>query len=236
MVCPSQNQTLTVLRQMLSQVAEVHPRSKRVHIGSDEVYQDMIGKCRQCRERMASRYWGNSDLFLSHVVNVATLVRDELKLQPLMWDDEFRSIAESDLHRSGVGRLVDIVVWNYSPVLQLPAETWTKYLNVFNSIWVASAFKGATGSDQVVTDINYHMQNHMSWVTPYHPHSRQLILIATLSGDIGVAVPKQPIPAQVRRNHVDRLVALRSFCRAVRIDARQFPFIGLQFTVVAVRL
>ena len=93
MVCPSQNQTLTVLRQMLSQVAEVHPRSKRVHIGSDEVYQDMIGKCRQCRERMASRYWGNSDLFLSHVVNVATLVRDELKLQPLMWDDEFRSIA-----------------------------------------------------------------------------------------------------------------------------------------------
>jgi len=41
---------------------------------------------------------------------------------------------------------------------------WNKYLNVFNSIWAASAFKGATGSDQYLTNIRYHLENHRSWI------------------------------------------------------------------------
>ena len=81
-----------------------------------------------------------------------------------MWDDEFRSFSERQLFDSGLGRLVDIVVWNYHPQLELGPDVWNKYLNVFDSLWVASAFKGATGPDKQMPDIAYHLENHRSWM------------------------------------------------------------------------
>ena len=81
-----------------------------------------------------------------------------------MWDDEFRSLSERQLIDSGLGHLVDVVVWNYQPVLQLGQEVWTKYLNVFDSLWVASAFKGATGPDKQLPDLAYHLENHRAWM------------------------------------------------------------------------
>jgi len=82
----------------------------------------------------------------------------------MMWDDEFRSLTERQLFDSGLGRLVDVVVWNYHPQLELGSDIWNKYLNVFDSLWVASAFKGATGPDKQIPDIAYHLENHRSWM------------------------------------------------------------------------
>ena len=163
-ICPSEDQSLDLLFAMLRQVAEAHPKATKIHIGADEVYSELMGKCDECRQRMALNNWMQSDLFLSHVARIASFVREELKLQPLMWDDEFRSIGETELHQWKLGQLVGIVVWNYQPTLQISADIWSKYVNVFDCIWVASAFKGATGSDQVVTNIRHHMQNHQSWM------------------------------------------------------------------------
>ena len=50
---------------MLSQVAQLHPDSKRIHIGADEVY--FIGKCNRCQQRMSQRGWTTPDLFIDHV-------------------------------------------------------------------------------------------------------------------------------------------------------------------------
>ena len=162
-ICPSHNETLPVLHLMLEQVANLHPGIQRIHIGADEVY--FIGKCSKCQSRISSQFWTPSDLFLDHVTRLASFVADKLQLRPMMWDDQFRSLSESQLLRWQIGSLVDIVVWNYMPTLELRADIWSKYLNVFDSIWAASAFKGATGSDQIVTDISYHVKNHLSWMS-----------------------------------------------------------------------
>jgi len=37
-------------------------------------------------------------------------------------------------------------------------------VQVFDSLWAASAFKGATGPCAVVTDIGYHIENHKEWL------------------------------------------------------------------------
>lgn len=147
---------------MLQQVAKLHPDSKRIHIGADEVY--FIGRCNTCMERMIGKLWSNADLFLDHVSTVAKFVVQNLGIQPMMWDDEFRSLPEEQIARSGIGRLVDLVVWNYKPTLDLDHEIWRKYLNIFDSIWAASAFKGATGSNQQITSIPYHIENHRAWI------------------------------------------------------------------------
>ena len=102
---------------MLEQVAKLHPESKRIHIGADEVY--FIGRCIVCQERMGAQLWSSSDLFLAHVSTLANFVTEKLKLRPMMWDDEFRSLSEPQLTKSGIGRLVDLVVWNYKPTVRI---------------------------------------------------------------------------------------------------------------------
>nr|CAH0105520.1 unnamed protein product [Daphnia galeata] len=113
---------------------------------------------------MNNKIWSTSDLFIDHVSAVAKFVNEKLGMRPMMWDDEFRSFSEPQLVQSGIGSLVDIVVWNYKPTLELDHEIWTKYLNVFDNIWAASAFKGATGSNQQITSVRYHVENHRAWL------------------------------------------------------------------------
>ena len=43
-------------------------------------------------------------------------------------------------------------------------DMWERYGQIFPNIWVASAFKGATGPCMFVTDIGYHVENHKGWI------------------------------------------------------------------------
>lgn len=163
-LCPSRNESVSLVHHMLEQVAELHPKAKRIHIGADEVY--FIAKCNTCQMRMSNQQWvSSSDLFLDHVKNVAKFVQHKLGLKPMMWDDQFRSISKQVLLDSQIGSLVELVVWNYTPILELRSDVWNKYLDIFDSIWAASSFKGATGSNQILTSIRYHMENHIAWMS-----------------------------------------------------------------------
>ena len=59
-----------------------------------------------------------------------------------MWDDMFRDAGVDVLQSSGIGSLVEPMVWKYTPVLDLPKDIWDRYSRIFDSVWVASAFKG----------------------------------------------------------------------------------------------
>ena len=41
---------------------------------------------------------------------------------------------------------------------------WERYAVVFEDIWGASAFKGATGPCTFATDIGFHVENHRVWI------------------------------------------------------------------------
>ena len=41
---------------------------------------------------------------------------------------------------------------------------WDTYVTNFPNIWVASAFKGATRPNAFVTDIGFHIDNHLAWL------------------------------------------------------------------------
>lgn len=58
------------------------------------------------------------------------------------------------------------MVWSYipNPSEKLPRNVWRKYTGVFKRLWVASSFKGATGSGRVMTDATYHLKNHLNWI------------------------------------------------------------------------
>lgn len=50
-ICPSLNQSLAVIREMVDQVMALHPDARFLHIGCDEVYQ--LAECARCSARAA---------------------------------------------------------------------------------------------------------------------------------------------------------------------------------------
>ncbi len=113
-VCPTNNETQVVIKDMIDQVMALHPGIEYFHIGSDEVYH--IGMCNLCIARMNKYGIQETQLFLQHVTEIAKYVKNKYNnVQPLMWDDEFRKLDENLIQNSGIGNLVEIVVWNYNP-------------------------------------------------------------------------------------------------------------------------
>lgn len=164
-LCPTHNLTSKVLHAMIDQIVQLHPNLKYLHIGSDEVY--ALGKCARCIDKMKQENWNKNQLFLHHVKSVARYVRTaHPHVMPLVWEDMFRSLSSSELFESGISQWVEPVVWNYHPniLMHINSDIWSMYSHNFKNIWIASAYKGATGADQLLTNFTYHLENHMSWM------------------------------------------------------------------------
>lgn len=172
-ICPSQNRTTELSRMMIDQIMGLHPHIRWLHIGADEVY--YLGNCNHCLHKMTTMMWDKNRLFMEHVKSIAKYVKTKHAVQPIMWDDMFRKIPEDEILSSGIYKHVEIMAWRYNKdiVSELPPDVWSKYGNLFTGVWVASAFKGATGPSQYLTPISHHLDNHLSWlqtVEAYHHH------------------------------------------------------------------
>lgn len=162
-LCPVQEESFTLVTSMVDQVLRLHPESKWFHIGADEVFH--IGCCEDCDSYMAMKALSKQQLFLEFVVKIATHVRLKYPgVQPIMWDDMLRQVDLIELRESRIGKLVEPMVWQYTPTITIAEEQWSKYSAVFPNLWVASAFKGATGPNVQAVNISYHVQNHISWI------------------------------------------------------------------------
>lgn len=175
-ICPSQTKSVELIKEMISQVVSFHKefRIRRLHIGCDEVYH--LAECEICSEAAAKSPYGNWTVFLKHVKAIAEHVHGVHGLMPIIWDDMLRKIPEETIRVHNVQDVVEIMVWTYYPHLpkSLDQTTWLKYNNLFrDKMWAASAFKGATGVNQMMTSSMYHLGNQKLWIEIAANHSRE---------------------------------------------------------------
>lgn len=145
-ICPTHSKTLPLLMDMISEIIEAHPNSKFIHIGADEVY--YLGYCDRCANLMSKYNLSKNMLFLEHIKSITNgILKKYPQMNILMWDDEFRSFNLRDLKNANLNEAVIPVVWKYTKEVyeDLGPSLWEVYAEVFPKIWVASAFKGATG-------------------------------------------------------------------------------------------
>ncbi|KAK6187956.1 hypothetical protein SNE40_005872 [Patella caerulea] len=162
-LCPSKYDSLIVVQTMIDQVMAAHPDTKWLHIGCDEVYH--MGLCEDCKRIMADEKLVVEQIFFSHVNSVASYVRQKYPgITPIIWDDMLRLSELPLLKESGLGELVEPMVWHYLTDFMLPPGLFDRLSKVFPNMWVASAFKGATGSSMIVTNIIYHIDNQLAWL------------------------------------------------------------------------
>ncbi|EAA08649.6 AGAP004270-PA [Anopheles gambiae str. PEST] len=176
-LCPSYNASMAFVEELLTQVIEYHmpaengnllhkedierstPKLTHIHIGCDEVYR--LAECPRCRHRLKDQ------LFLDHVYNVATIVRRRWPhLRVIVWDDMLRHMALDALQASGIGKLVEPMIWVYAEDIYkfVQSATWEKYAAVFRTAWAASAFKGAHGEGLLMPPIRRHLENTLRWL------------------------------------------------------------------------
>ncbi|XP_018422475.1 PREDICTED: hexosaminidase D [Nanorana parkeri] len=162
---PHKEESLRLLQVMIGQVMELHPAVQWLHIGSDEVY--YLGKGEESKMKISECGICIEDLFLSHMKKVASYVTSSYpRVRVIAWDDMLRGASIQTLTESGVAQLVEPMIWDYTPNLDVDGRTdlIEKYWQCgFHKIWLASAFKGATGPSQLLTLIGHHLENHRCW-------------------------------------------------------------------------
>ncbi|CAG9773073.1 unnamed protein product [Ceutorhynchus assimilis] len=158
-LCPSRNSSLDFIKELIKQILDLHPSTKYLHIGCDEVFE--MGECEICRTEL------HENLFLKHVQNVAKLVHEKNpKVQVIIWDDMLRHISLQTLQSFKIGDMVEPMVWVYAEDIYrfVQPTIWDKYAGVFKTAWTASAFKGAFGETLYIPNARRHLENNLRWL------------------------------------------------------------------------
>ncbi|XP_049817212.1 hexosaminidase D isoform X2 [Aethina tumida] len=175
-MCPSNSETMPLVRSLIKQIVAFHPNIQYLHIGGDEIWH--MGLCTSCQKRIQTGKYGRSGLYLDHVTEVAQYIKDNYPhLKIIIWDDMLRNIDTQVLQDYYLGNLVEPMVWHYNSTdnFQLGGALWEKYGNVFTNVWGATAFKGATSSAQVIPITKFHVSNHEAWLNELGVHAGKII-------------------------------------------------------------
>ncbi|XP_074596750.1 hexosaminidase D [Brevipalpus obovatus] len=166
-LCPSKNESLALVKQLIDQMLSLHQGVKWLNIGCDEVFQ--MGYCDRCRNK------DHESLYLDYVSQVARYVREKHKIIPVIWDDMLRNFSPDKLKESGLGKLVEIMMWVYVKDVYrfIPYSTFAMFAENFDGAWAATAFKGAYGETLTVPNVKMHLENHEGWLeTLSEQHNR----------------------------------------------------------------
>ncbi|XP_071763865.1 hexosaminidase D [Centroberyx gerrardi] len=163
---PHREEGVRLVMEMLRQVVELHPGLQTLHIGADEVY--LLGEGEESKLWLASPGNTVEKLFLSHVTRVAKAVKEAWPhLNVIMWDDMLRGMGHDTLKASGLVGLVQPMLWDYNPVLDVDntVSLLEKYHSAgLSELWAASSFKGSTSVHSSVPGTQRHVDNHLQWL------------------------------------------------------------------------
>ena len=151
-----------LLLELVRQVVAAHPGLTAIHIGGDEVWG--LGQGEATKQTLQTRGVTLTELVLEHLTLVAETARAAGAGQVLCWDDMLRGAEREQL--AGLARLVQPVVWDYSPSLALPPDLLARYTSVWGAdrVWAGSCWRGASGPAQQVTPIRLHLANTLAWL------------------------------------------------------------------------
>lgn len=162
---PHSAESMPLLKMMLTQVLDKHPKSNWVHIGADEVYH--LGEGQDSKSWLNNNKGDLGKMFLTHLKNVVDFLHTRYPEKSLlMWDDMLRKLSVESISAAGITKFVSPVLWLYHTNFNMEqTESFiSKYeKSGFSSIWFASAFKGASTPNQIWTPMDLHMKNHQQW-------------------------------------------------------------------------
>lgn len=81
-LCPAKQETVELIKDLLDEVMQTHPKSRYFHIGGDETR--ALGCCPECRKTAENN--GKSAVYLRHINKIIMEVKNKGRI-PIIWDD-----------------------------------------------------------------------------------------------------------------------------------------------------
>ena len=104
-LCPMKSQSLSLVHRLLKDISDLHPHSRYLHLGGDEVRN--IGTCDHCKAAGKS----SSALFISFMNQVAKYAI-ELGKQPIIWHDMLKDGTDEEI--ALMDKRIIVAIWLYS--------------------------------------------------------------------------------------------------------------------------
>lgn len=103
---------------------------------------------------------------MNHVLKVADIIKHLThNTTVLIWNDILLEVNQDFWKRNQRINNVEVVYWHYRPDIYLSHPALYMQHKVFPNIWIASAFKGADGTNEILPNITNRALNTMSWMT-----------------------------------------------------------------------
>lgn len=90
-MCPSNSETMALVRSLIKQIVTFHSGLQYIHIGADEVW--YMGVCPTCSKRVSTNKYGKPGLYLDYITAVAQYIKENYpNLKIIIWDDMLRTV------------------------------------------------------------------------------------------------------------------------------------------------
>jgi hypothetical protein len=154
LLCPSHPETRPRLEAWIAETARLHPQSRFLHVGLDEVYH--LGACSACQEASAASKHGATGLLLEHAHFVCETVRKAGK-EPILWSDMFVDPAVREALPEGA----IVCDWDYRPSKDAPPGRLIHPLA--RPAMGASAIRCSFSPWQMLPDLDARLSNIRAW-------------------------------------------------------------------------
>jgi len=131
MLCPSNSDSLKLIKELNSEMISFHGEGKYFHIGADEARR--LGTCPRCRKEAGRK--GMSRLFIDYINKVAGHVKQQGRI-PIMWDDMLRHHPE-DL--DVLDKDIIVHYWHY----QAGSDRVPSVDGLMDASWMRKRYDGA---------------------------------------------------------------------------------------------
>uniref|UniRef100_A0A914KP94 Beta-N-acetylhexosaminidase n=1 Tax=Meloidogyne incognita TaxID=6306 RepID=A0A914KP94_MELIC len=177
-ICPSNERSIWLIRELLAQIRKLHPTINSIHLGCDEAWH--IAEEELCKKQLVTTFENSKErLKLDHITKVARIAKDEFSFERVYtWNDMFDKISVQLMKEFKMGELLIPIVWGYIPDVTFPGYfpdgLFERLSQVFEEVLFASAFKGANGIVQQFADVGHYTSNLASYKKLYWQHEKSL--------------------------------------------------------------
>ncbi|CAF0863293.1 unnamed protein product [Adineta steineri] len=166
-ITPCINKTYTILFSMIDQYLNLHPNIRFFHIGHDEVYYFLTNPACEEFQRLTG-IQNQYDLFAYHLNIIANYIK---KKSPdiilFVWHDVLQNLNIQMLQKYNLLNLINPVLWSYREDMHVEGFVIGSQADLFGqyqTLWGATAFKGATNEIATLSDVKHYHENQLSWI------------------------------------------------------------------------
>ncbi|RDD38884.1 Hexosaminidase D [Trichoplax sp. H2] len=158
-ICPCSNRSVTIIKEIIRQIMDLHKNAKAIHIGGHDFYNSRL-TCNRCK----GQHLNENQVYVEYIVKICKYIKQHFpEMIILIWDNRLRSMTANEMEP--LKDLVEPMVLDFHPDVThiLDQPQWKRYKSLFHQIWGATAYKGAEECDDNFVPTVKRLSNTITW-------------------------------------------------------------------------